>query len=109
MNKETITKKLTTLVHREHQDKYSRINPYRHWEIIVVLSNIIVAFLAIFSIYLYFQITHGRFFQAPANMSQSVKTIDRKKLSDTLDYLETKEQRFQAEKATPRASIDPGL
>jgi hypothetical protein len=106
---DTFSKKFGEMFHREHLDKYARVNPQKHWKRIVIVYTFLVCLTALFSGYVYFKVSRGEFFATEVDTSSRTVTINREKLNATITFFETKQARFEEEKAAIPSSVDPRL
>lgn len=103
------SKKTNSGAQHPHLDKYSRVNPARHWSWIVISFGVLTVVVITLSLIMYFKINNGTFFDTIEPVDASVKTIDREKLDSVVDFFEKKRAAFDTEKTSPAVSIDPGV
>ncbi len=109
MNTKDFVKKFHVIPHHRHLDKYARVDPYRHWMWIVLTSTIMSLVVVAFSVFMYYQITHGNFFATTEGETRSTQTVDKERLQTAISFFESKRERFDQERATPSTFIDPGI
>jgi hypothetical protein len=109
MNKETITKKLSTLIHHERKDKYARVNPFRDWRLIIIFSSFFVFILAVCSVYTYIGISRGTFYESKEEQGTIARSLDVKKLNEVVVFFEAKKARFEELRTATSSSVDPGV
>lgn len=61
------------------------------------------------SAYIYFQVKGGNFFTLTQTTTTEVTTVNRDKLTETVNFFEAKRARFEAEKNAPGTYVDPGV
>ena len=104
-----IGKKIGGMFHREHLDKYARVNPQKHWKRIVIVCTFLNICFFAFGVYVYLKVSRGEFFKVAEVTSSSVTTVSRERLNAVISFYELKKQKFEAKKASVPDSVDPNL
>lgn len=92
---------------RIRKPKVGGISPHMHWRILIILFAIINLAVAGLSLYLYYQIGTGEIFTVSGRGDDTSATIDREKLSKTIEQFEARQETFEAVRAGSVGIVDP--
>lgn len=92
-----------------HIPKEKPINPARDWTVLFSVGVIGVLVLAIFSLYLYFQINKGELFLVAKKVEGAEQIFNKTRLKETVEFYESKEKKFEDIKNSENRIADPSL
>lgn len=84
-------------------------NPFMDWQIVFFLFTIVAFAFVGFGALTFFRVNNGTLYEMPKKKVAKVTTIDRKSLTNIIEFFETKESRYNALKAQKTSYVDPSL
>ena len=84
-------------------------NPYTDWQIVFFLSTIVALVIVGFGALTFFRVNNGTLYEIPKKKVAKVTTIDRKSLTNIIEFFEAKAARYSALKLQKNIYVDPSL
>jgi hypothetical protein len=104
-------KKILASLKPTPQKQYRSISAKAHhdWKVVILLFSLVWVAVFLASLYIFFVINNGDFFQNDTVVTPPQTTINKKALSDTVDFYSTKAQKLNQLETNPPKVVDPSI